>query len=744
NNNYVNNNNNILIFNENLIVRNGSANWNIGQHIDLETRRIDSFRSHSPSTRNTARSRPVKSHSSKEEGGNNCSLKNQGQPSTLPDFRCVKNFDNSTDPMAKEEVRELCYNQMYHENYKPSSLDDIYRRNNNNEEDSGVDSTPIDFKRNFAAIDSASKRGPPIAGVMESPTSPPPHEKHYFSDGDARVDDVVFNTQGVTFPSYWSVERTSSKMTRTFRNGEELLSGGGGERLFFNCQLFSLVRSPDSHDSGIHVEFNEACVNDKNKPEIENVEDDLPPGWERCEDPDGHFYYWDVKSGTVQRNKPSSHIEVRDLCSRFPRSLSTGESSESTATSTSTSRSPKRKPTTLKTTLEEECQLNVEIGPSRSKRNSNDYKDSLTLPIRFAVRSLGWTEVNEEDLKQDRSSRAVNKAIIDLSTGRKDLIDNVSKWGDGKELILELDDRDLTLVDPDTGATLHTQQIYQIRVWGVGRDNGSRDFAYVARDRSSRRYMCHVFRCDTPARTIANTLRDICKRLMLERRPTHFPQPPTSSPGRRRLSEKQERSTTASSLFYHHGSKNGVPRSTSDSHAFQNGFDSFPTPIEEPKKTVRCQFLGITQVSKATGIEVLNDAVDRLVHQVKKERWISCDVSISPSTITITEVNGDQLAECRVRYLSFLGIGHDIKHCAFIMQSSLNSFMCYVFYVEPSAGAMAKTVEAACKLRYQKVLDAHGERRSSHKGWTDAIRDMFGSFTSRKTNNSRPFSLYPR
>ena len=29
--------------------------------------------------------------------------------------------------------------------------------------------------------------------------------------------------------------------------------------------------------------------------------------------------------------------------------------------------------------------------------------------------------------------------------------------------------------------------------------------------------MCHVFRCDTPARHIANTLRDICKKIMLER-----------------------------------------------------------------------------------------------------------------------------------------------------------------------------------------------------------------------------------
>lgn len=49
--------------------------------------------------------------------------------------------------------------------------------------------------------------------------------------------------------------------------------------------------------------------------------------------------------------------------------------------------------------------------------------------------------------------------------------------------------------------------------------NFLRDFAYVARDRNTRRFMCHVFRCDTPARTIANTLRDICKRLMLQHRP---------------------------------------------------------------------------------------------------------------------------------------------------------------------------------------------------------------------------------
>uniref|UniRef100_A0A183DIT2 PID domain-containing protein n=1 Tax=Gongylonema pulchrum TaxID=637853 RepID=A0A183DIT2_9BILA len=142
-----------------------------------------------------------------------------------------------------------------------------------------------------------------------------------------------------------------------------------------------------------------------------------------------------------------------------------------------------------------------------------------------------------------------------------------------------------------------------------------------------------------------------------------------------------------------------------------------PTPIEEPKKTIRCHFLGVTQVPRATGIEVLNEAVDRLVSQtcfflqVRSDRWILADVSIAPSTITITEVNGNEIAQCRVRYLSFLGIGRDIKHCAFIMHTSSENFMCYVFHVEPSAGPMAKTIEAACKLRYQKVLDAHSGGR---------------------------------
>jgi hypothetical protein len=46
----------------------------------------------------------------------------------------------------------------------------------------------------------------------------------------------------------------------------------------------------------------------------------------------------------------------------------------------------------------------------------------------------------------------------------------------------------------------------------------NRDFAYVARDKLTKIHMCHVFRSeDVPAKEIANTLRDICKQIMLKK-----------------------------------------------------------------------------------------------------------------------------------------------------------------------------------------------------------------------------------
>jgi len=250
-------------------------------------------------------------------------------------------------------------------------------------------------------------------------------------------------------------------------------------------------------------------------------------------------------------------------------------------------------------------------------------------------------------------------------------VSGARKWAGGKELIMELDDSRLKLLDPDNSANvIHSERIEQIRVWGVGKTN-ARDFAYVARDPNDRhRFLCHVFRCDNPARVIASALQDVCsRRLAGSGRPISL----GSSFARRRVIKESP----------------------------------VPTPMDEPKRMFRCHFIGVTQVPRATGMHVLNDAVDRLISQVGVEKWVPVEVQIAPSSISVYDLNGQPITNCRVRYLSFLGIGRDIKHCAFIVQTPAENFMCYVFQVEPNAGAMAKTIEAACKLRYQKVLDAH-------------------------------------
>lgn len=68
--------------------------------------------------------------------------------------------------------------------------------------------------------------------------------------------------------------------------------------------------------------------------------------------------------------------------------------------------------------------------PFSCRRRSYPLKSETDKPIRFAVRSLGWVEIAEEDLTPERSSKAVNKCILDLSFGKNDLLDNIGRWGD--------------------------------------------------------------------------------------------------------------------------------------------------------------------------------------------------------------------------------------------------------------------------------------------------------------------------
>lgn len=115
----------------------------------------------------------------------------------------------------------------------------------------------------------------------------------------------------------------------------------------------------------------------------------------------------------------------------------------------------------------------------------------------FAVRSLGWVEMSEEELAPGRSSVAVNNCIRQLSLHQHDA---PGAWGgvsapraahvpgprcpqptpppslvlpsQGRAMLLILQSQTLKLVDPQDQSLLHAQPVASIRVWGVGRDSG--------------------------------------------------------------------------------------------------------------------------------------------------------------------------------------------------------------------------------------------------------------------------------
>lgn len=72
--------------------------------------------------------------------------------------------------------------------------------------------------------------------------------------------------------------------------------------------------------------------------------------------------------------------------------------------------------------------------------------------------------------------------------------------------------------------------------------------------------------------------------------------------------------------------------------------------MEEPKKILRAHYLGCTQVSSATGMDTLNESVDRLAEAVPKDQWQAVNVSIAPSMISIHHPNVSTTSYSRFIY----------------------------------------------------------------------------------------------
>uniref|UniRef100_A0A672FAZ6 Amyloid beta (A4) precursor protein-binding, family B, member 3 n=1 Tax=Salarias fasciatus TaxID=181472 RepID=A0A672FAZ6_SALFA len=222
------------------------------------------------------------------------------------------------------------------------------------------------------------------------------------------------------------------------------------------------------------------------------LDPDLPSGWRTIKDSTG-TYYWHVPTGTTQWQHPRTTGATPALETQ----VRTDRQTDSTSFTVSSFRAS-----------------------WHQDYLSNQDPDTKC----FAVRSLGWLQVEEEDLSPGRSSLAVSNVIQQLShCSSPEQRERQGAWGEGREMMLVLKKDTLSLLDPLDHTPLHCQPIINIRVWGVGCNNG-RDFAFVAGDKDSCVLKCHVFRCDAPAKAIASALHQMCSKVRISGSPSISPE----------------------------------------------------------------------------------------------------------------------------------------------------------------------------------------------------------------------------
>ncbi|XP_068815984.1 amyloid-beta A4 precursor protein-binding family B member 3 [Struthio camelus] len=398
---------------------------------------------------------------------------------------------------------------------------------------------------------------------------------------------------------------------------------------------------------------------------------DLPPGWRKIRDSLG-TYYWHVPTGTTQWQHPA--------CTAGP-----GGSLE---------------PDGEEMLQEMDCQASpvnhhLKARPipspmaSLSRRTSlswhGDDSQHTTEPGSkcFAVRSLGWVEIPEEDLAPGKSSIAVNNCIQQLSNSKCQGQGSAGSRGEGQNLVMILKKDTMSLVDPLDHSLIHCQPILNIRVWGVGCNNGrDRDFAFVASDKDTCVLKCHVFHCNVPAKGIAKALHEMCSKIMAER-------------------------VVANSKFSR--AINLEPISPDDLPLQVDILDAVRQSIQK----YEALYIGSLPVPRAMGMDVLNEAIEKLMRGPGRERWTPSLISVSDTAMKVHPAQEEEeeahIWECQVRYVTFLGVGRDAHTFALIVDTG-QRFQCTAFWCEPDAGTISEAVQAACMVQYQKCLVAAAPR----------------------------------
>ncbi|XP_054697833.1 amyloid-beta A4 precursor protein-binding family B member 3 [Grus americana] len=389
----------------------------------------------------------------------------------------------------------------------------------------------------------------------------------------------------------------------------------------------------------------------------------LPPGWRKIRDSLG-TYYWHVPTGTTQWQHPACTTSPGEHPEADGEETFQGMDGQAPAAKYSAKDRPIPSPMA-----------------SLSRRTSllwhgDGFQHSAEPGSKcFAVRSLGWVEIPEEDLAPGKSSIAVNNCIQQLSNSKGQ--GSVENRGEGQDLVMILKKDTMSLVDPLDRSLIHRQPILNIRVWGVGCNNG-RDFAFVASDKDTCVLKCHVFHCNVPAKSIAKALHEMCSKIMAERA--------IASSGLPRAATLE-------------------PISTEDLPLQVDILEA----VRQSMQTYEALYIGSLPVPRAMGMDVLNEAIEKLTRGPGRECWTPSLIRVSDTAMRVHPAQEDEEAahiwECQVRYVTFLGVGRDAHTFALIVDTG-RRFQCAAFWCEPNAGTISEAVQAACMVQYQKCLVA--------------------------------------
>lgn len=519
--------------------------------------------------------------------------------------------------------------------------------------------------------------------------------------------------------------------------------------------------------------------NNSSQKKITKEQEQLPDGWEQHRDKIGP-YFWHVSSGVIQRSRPSLSLNPSKD------SILICHDDEEINVNTNSSNYSRKSSNDYSVDDGEDEYYDIS-GAALTVDDTTTAADDITImndvvdesTNSFVVYPLGCCEFDETQLVSTTSTKVIQKCILKLSN-RPVNDDEVVCWGltQSQPVLLRLFDDYIQFTDIRSKTLLRSQPIQTIKTWAVDDDN---NFAFVIEDRPEQlsyldqttsnqqkqttdqdyldyellnepTLICYVFHSmddDDMSCKVASKLNEQINRY------------------KEQLSNRISRSTRVQQMRIE---QKPLPANIFDKEATDveedfndNANDEDDDELEANNEmTINVKYIGKTPVPKPVGIEVLNVAIDKCLAEASKaqinrsiamqqeqqqlktdnknnqstsqnqqqqqqqleEPLIEAKLHVSPSSVIVENTcTGEIIVECRIRFLTFMGISkRDIRWCGFIMQNSTNkSFVAHCFECHPTAGHVCEAIQLSCSRMYEKVIKNSSLRHNNESEEPEAI-----------------------